>query len=224
MWNAASWSVSWTWRDADDGYWLRPHGARLPDELRSLVVQENLATSTSISSFELARVPGLMQTEDYARALLQAVIPESPYGIEARVQARLSRQSLLRKHRPPRFVFLIHEQALRLPVGGARIMHEQLLQLVLAGSLPQVTVRVVPSSSGAHAGLGGPFHFMCYVQHPPVVYVENETASLFLEEPGDVRTYREILAKLSAIALDEGQSREWLAKLASDHDRAESTP
>ncbi|MBA0127718.1 helix-turn-helix domain-containing protein [Haloechinothrix sp. YIM 98757] len=206
-------------RQADDGYWVRPHGQALPDELRSLVIQES--TATSITSFELSRINGLLQTEEYARALLYDSPLESLDDIELRVEARMARQSLLRRYRPPRLLFYVHEQALRLPVGGARVMHEQVLQLVFTTSLSHCSVRVVPTAAGAHPGLAGPFFLMRYDEHQPVVYVENETASVFLETPEDISTYRRILARLAEVALDEGQSREWLAELASEYDRAE---
>ncbi|SNR56320.1 Helix-turn-helix domain-containing protein [Haloechinothrix alba] len=206
-------------RQADDGYWVRPHGQALPDELRSLVIQES--TATSITSFELSRINGLLQTEEYAREIVRnsAAVPTD--GVQLRVEARMARQSLLRRYRPPRLLFYVHEQALRLPVGGARVMHEQLLQLVFVTSLPHCSIRVVPTATGAHPGLSGPFRLMQDAEHRPMVYVENETASLFLESPEDVSTYRRILARLAELALDEGQSRAWLAELASEYDRAE---
>lgn len=206
-------------RASDDGYWLRPHGERLPDELRSLVYQETSAAT--IGSFELARVPGLLQTEDYARAMITRSVSVPAGGVEMRVRARLGRQSLLQRRNPPTFTFLVHEQALRLRVGGLTVMHEQMLHLVFASSRPHCAVRVVPDSAGAHAGLAGPFKLIQYSGHPPAVYVENEVASLFLERPADIATYRRAFTRLAEVALDEGQSREFLARLASEYDRVE---
>ncbi|MGH3438351.1 MAG: helix-turn-helix domain-containing protein [Sciscionella sp.] len=135
--------------DNGDGYWLRPHGTQLPDELRSLVFQET--TAMAISSFELVRIPGLLQTEDYARAMIAHSVAVPTDGIEPRVRARMDRGSLLHRTWPPQSLFLIHEQALRLRVGPWSIMHEQLLHLVFATSRQQCVIRVVPSSAGAHA-------------------------------------------------------------------------
>jgi transcriptional regulator with XRE-family HTH domain len=202
-----------------DGYRLRPHGSQLPDELRTLVFQETTATTTT--SFELARLPGLLQTEDYAREIITRSVSVPADGVEARVRARMARQNLMRRQWPPRFYFYIHEQALRLPVGGSKVMHEQLLTLVFATSLANCRVRVVPTAVGAHAGLGGPFMLMDYDKHAPTVYVENERASLFLDTKGDIAAYRKAIIDLASVALNEGQSREWLANLASEHDRAE---
>lgn len=205
-------------RETDDGQWLQSHGERLADELRTLVFHET--TARTIHGFELNVVPGLFQTEEYARALLcRMLVPEN--GIEVRVQARMDRQGLVRRLDPPQFDFYVHEQALRLPVGGSRVMHEQLLHLVFLTSRPQCRIRVVPTAAGAHPGLSGPFRLMRYSQHGPVVYVENQTTSLFLEGRTHVEPYREILVALAEVALDGGQSRQLLATLASDYDRPE---
>ena len=205
-------------RETDDGTWLQPHGERLPDELRTLVFQET--TATIIHSLELNRVPGLFQTEAYARALLRAGLVAED-GIEARVRARMDRQGLLRRLDPPTLDFFIHEQGLRLPVGSRAVVHEQMLQLVFLTSRPQTRIRVVPIAAGPHPGLAGPFMLMRYAQHAPLVYVENQTTSLFLETWEHVETYRKILAGLAEMALDDGQSREFFATLASEYDQPE---
>lgn len=203
-------------REANTGYRLRAHGEALPDELRSLIVQET--TADLITDFEVAQVPGLLQTEDYCRALLGALGLRAR-DIEPRVQARLDRQSLLRRQKPL-ITFLIHEHALRAPVGGYRVMHEQCLHLLFEAQ----RIRVVPAEIGAHPGMSGAFRIMEFFGHNPVVYVENRTVSLFLEKVADVATYRGTAHKLADVALDEGQSRTLIARLASEYDRPEGTP
>lgn len=96
-------------------------------------------------------------------------------------------------------------------------MNEHLLHLVLVTAQRNCEVRVIPESAGPHGVLGGAFRLMRYTDHPPVVYVENLTASVFLESSGDLDSYSAILAN---IALDGGQSREWLAQLASEYEKA----
>src|SRR5262249_37668306 len=135
-------------RETDEGHWLQPHREQQADELRTLIFNET--TAAIIHGFELSRVPGLFQTEDYARELLsRGLVPE--HGVEVLVRARMDRQGLLRRQDPPRLDFFIQEQALRLPIG-TRIMQEQLLQLVFLTSLPLCKIRVVPTAVGAHAG------------------------------------------------------------------------
>lgn len=141
-----------------------------------------------------------------------------------RVQARRARQELLRRPRPPRFAFFVHEEALRSTVGEPRVMNEQLLHLVFASDRQQCVVRVVPSAAGPCGAFGGSFRLMQYAEHPPVVYCDTQAAGVFFEDPEDVALYRRILAKLADVALSGGQSREWLVHRASEHDRAEDGP
>jgi transcriptional regulator with XRE-family HTH domain len=202
--------------ETSDGYWYRQHDQQLPDELRSLVVQEN--TAETITDFELTRIPGLLQEEHYARALLvgAGIVPQE--GIEPRVEARMARQSLLKRRDPPRCIFYIHEHAFRLTVGSAEVMRHQVWHLLMATSHPRCAIRVIPVAAGAHAGMAGPFRFLEFHEHKPMVYVENETSSLFLEEEQHIETYRKVLKRLSDVAMDAGQSREWLADLVSEYD------
>ena len=197
-------------REVGQEWHLQAHGTGLPDELRTLVMLET--TADLITDFEITRIPGLLQTEEYARALLTAALP--PGDIEPRVQARLDRQALMRRENTA-ITFFIHEFALRLPVDGSRVMHEQCLHLLFEVH----RIRVVPIEIGAHAGMSGAFRIMQMLGHNPVAYVENRTNSLFLEEPCDVADYQDMAAKLAHVALDEGQSREVIARIASEYDQ-----
>ncbi len=201
----------------EDGSWLRHHGQRLPDELRTLVLHETIASS--IFALELNRIDGLLQTEDYTRAMMResGLIPDS--GIEPRVQARKERQTLLRRISPPDITFYIHEHALRLPVGGNQVMHEQMLELVFRSQRPCCTIRVIPAAAGAHAGLGGPFRMMRFEEHHPVICLETQNRSLFLESVTDIATYQLILGGLADVALNAEESRSMLVALASEYDR-----
>ncbi len=192
--------------------WLQPN---LPQELRTLTTHET--TASLINQYEPLVVPGLLQTEDYAKALFRLAgrVPED--GIEPRVRARLERQNLLRREFGVEINFFIPEQVFHTTVGSPRVMNEQLLHIVLVSSRPWCRVRLVPSTFPLGV-LGSPFQLMDYRNHHPVAYVENQTHSLFLEDPGDIRTYRAILRKLKEVTLDEGQSRELLASLANDYD------
>lgn len=187
----------------------------LPQELRTLTTHET--TATLINQYEPLVVPGLLQTESYATALFRLAgrVPED--SIEPRVRARLERQNLLRREFGVEINFFVPEQVFRTPVGSARVMNEQLLHIVLVSARPWCRVRIVPPAFPLGV-LGSPFQLMDYRNHHPVAYVENQTHSLFLEAPGDIRTYRAVLQKLKEVTLDEGQSRELLASLANDYD------
>src|SRR5699024_3974993 len=104
----------------------------------------------------------------------------------------------------------------------AATTNEQLLHLVLTAARPGCQIRIVPDTAGPHGVLGGAFMLMGYAQHPDVAYVENLTASVFLENRSDITAYKEILEKLADIALNARQSREWLVQLASRYDQPES--
>jgi transcriptional regulator with XRE-family HTH domain len=204
-------------RELSDAYHLRPHGSALPDELRTLIIQET--TADVITELEVTRVPGLLQTDEYARALFTAgTVP--PKEIPARVQARMDRQSLLTRRKPD-ITFFIHEFALRTPVGNSRVMHEQCLKLLFDVHRHGTTIRVIPAQAGAHAGMSGAFRIMQVTGHNPVVYVETQTVSLFLETVSEVTAYLRMVDKLALAALNEGESLELIAQLASDYDRPE---
>jgi transcriptional regulator with XRE-family HTH domain len=203
----------------DEDYWVRPHNVELPDELRSLILQESIAGS--IAQYEPLVVPGLLQTEGYMRALFRWGSRRPAKEIELRIQARLARQDLLKRRFPPECTFFIQEHALRTSVGDILVMSEQLLYLALAASQRRCTIRVVLDSAGPFS-TGGAFRLMDYSAHEPVAYTENLAAGIFLQKPEDIALYRDFLTRLDGHALDRGQSRAWLANLADAYDRLEA--
>ncbi|HEX2301002.1 MAG TPA: DUF5753 domain-containing protein [Pseudonocardiaceae bacterium] len=140
-----------------------------------------------------------------------------PDEVDDRVAARLARQSLFSRDRPARFCFYLHEAVLRLPVGGRAVMREQLHHLVRMSARAYLTLRVVPIALGAHAAMAGAFRLMEFAEFQPVVYLESETSSLFLEQQEEITAYRNILKTLARTALGEGQSREFIAALATGY-------
>ena len=114
-------------REQDTPGWFQQHGSRLPQQLITLIDHENKAVT--ISDFQPMVVPGLLQTAEYARALIQETVNVPPGEVDGRVAARLARQSLFSRDRPAAFTYYLHEFALRLPVGGPVVMAEQLEHL-----------------------------------------------------------------------------------------------
>jgi hypothetical protein len=208
-------------RNADDGYWLQAHQL-LSGDLRSLIVQENCASA--IASFETAVVPGLLQTEDYARALFHWTKWVPAERIELQVRTRIERQNLLTRYSPPQCTFYVYEHALRSVVGGPAVMQEQMLRLLFADTRPQSQVRIVPQSAGPCGSLSGAFMLLDYDEYPSMAYVPLHAVSLLLEKTEVIASYRALVDILAEIALDGGQSRELLARLASEYDRAEGAP
>ncbi|MEC3975118.1 helix-turn-helix domain-containing protein [Amycolatopsis sp. H20-H5] len=206
----------------DHGYWVRPHNLDQPVELRSLIVQENIASD--IGHYEPLVIPGLLQSESYIRALFHWGSNRPENEIEPRVQARLARQALLDKQLPPGTTFFLQESALRTVVGSPQVMHEQMLLLMMTASQRHCSIRVVRDSAGPFTVFGA-FRIMDYVDdHPSVAYTEGFTTGLFIDDATDVARYRRILNRLDSAALSEAQSRTWLAKFASAYDRAEPIP
>lgn len=202
------------------GHWLRRHRLGLPESTRSLIYHESTAIAST--SFEPSLVPGLLQTEGYIRARTTQRWPD--WDVDFAVRVRQERQGVLHRPSPASFTFFVHENALRFTVGDAAIMHEQVIALLLLDGLRHVSVRVVPASAGAKALLGGPFRLFEYANHQPLVYLDGPTCGLFLEDREYVDDYRALLPTIANIALNEGESREWLAALASEYDRGRANP
>ncbi len=199
-------------RQYDQQGWLQKYSSDLTKQLRTLINHE--ARATEITEFEPCFVPGLLQTGDYAQALLERSAMVPPDQIALRVRARLSRQSIFSRDRHPRFTFFLHEQAFRLPVGGPAVMSGQLHHLLQMSVRRYITIRVIPVAFGAHAGVAGACRLMESAEFKPVVYIEEQTAGHFLEEPAEIATYRKIFAAFANCALDERESKDLIAELA----------
>jgi transcriptional regulator with XRE-family HTH domain len=205
------------------GYWMRPHGmGKLANSLRSLIFHESRASRTT--SYEPEVVPGLLQNPQYAAALIRAA-GRTGEVFSSLYRARIDRQELLKGSNPLGCLFYIHEQALRLQVGSAQIMHEQLLHLVFSNTRHNVSIRVVPQSAGAESVCDGNFHLFEYTKdHRPVIYLETWAGALFVEDAAFIQCYRELLPRLDSIALSEEQSTLFLASVASEFDRVKGEP
>jgi predicted XRE-type DNA-binding protein len=181
----------------------------IPDLVRSLVEQERLANVITVWSMNL--IPGRLQTADYMHALLAGMVRSKAVDYEEVIAARLARRELF--HWSREFVFFIHEMALRLPVGGPELMKDQLIHLLAMAQRSYITLRIVPIAIGAHAGLGGSFMQLRYEKFEPVVYLEGENSSLFLEDKGSLATYTEVLKLLDRQALDAEESKELITSI-----------
>ncbi len=149
--------------------WFQQHGSRLPEQLVTLIDHETKAVT--ISEFQEPGMPGLLQTGDYARALISQSSNMPAEEVEGRVAARLARQSLFSRDRPPRFTIYVHEFVLRLSVGGPAVMLDQLEHLLRMSRRSYLTLRVVPAALGAHAAMTGAFTLMEFAEFRPVVYL-----------------------------------------------------
>lgn len=199
------------------GYYLSDKG--IGGSLQSLIFHESSAEHSII--YEPQVIHGLLQTPEYARALITAVNSDfTEDWVAGVVRTRMERRRILSLPNPARFTFYIHENALRLRCGTDEIMHEQLLHLVLTAALDNVTLRILPSAAGERSASGGAFHLMEFHELPPIVYLENlRDGGLILEDTYYVHSYHGLVSVLADVALDEGQSRKCAAGLADEYDR-----
>jgi len=172
--------------------------------------------AASIRSWEPLVVPGLMQTQDYARALFAAWQPgDGREAVEEQVAARLERQQLLDREDPPLMWMIIGEAALRNPVGGPQVLAGQLGRLLeVEADHPKVILQVVPIQAGAHPGLAGPLVLVSRPGEPDVAYLEVQDRQQMADRPEDVARYSLLYDVLRAVALSPDASREMIVGLA----------
>ncbi|MET8761316.1 helix-turn-helix transcriptional regulator [Lentzea sp. NPDC004782] len=179
---------------------------------RTLMEQELHANKIVVWSLNL--IPGLLQIDAYIRAVCEtSVLAAKPLDVEAAIKTKVERQAIF--HRSRKFVFFIHENALRLPVGGAEVMKAQLLHLLTMTMRPYITVRIVPIAVGAHIGVAGSFTRLKYEKFEPVIFVEGGRTGLFLEDKDSLAYYDAVVEGLDQLALDEVQSRELITSIVS---------
>ncbi|MFD0972597.1 helix-turn-helix domain-containing protein [Plantactinospora endophytica] len=184
-----------------------------PPWLRKVINVEQQATF--LRWFELAWVPGLLQTDAYARAIFAADGRLSAEEVETRVAARMKRQERLSGDTPPQLVAVLDEAVLHRAVGGSAVMREQLFHLVRLNEARRRTrIHVVPSNVGAYPGLGGPFIIATLPGRDEVVFLDNRLQGQMVERPDDVAEVRDHWEDTLAEALTLSQSTELLSKVA----------
>jgi transcriptional regulator with XRE-family HTH domain len=199
-------------KSADGQGWLRPYQSELPEEYAAYISFE--AEARSLRSYESLYIPGLLQTEDYARAALTGIPPlASQAGVAQRVQARMERQELLTADPPLELWAILDEAAVRRMVGGPGVMRGQLLHLREAVDRPNITLQVIPFDVGAHPGMPGAYVYMEFgdAADPELVYMDTLAGGLFLEAEADLRRYSQTFNHLRAIALSQAQTTDLIS-------------
>ena len=180
--------------------------------------------ASTIWQFSTQLVPGLLQTESYARAVLEAIrIDAKPGEIERRLELRIHRQAVLTSENAPEYWVVLDEAAVRRQVGGPPVMAEQLEHLIEATKLPNVTLQVLPFASGEHPGMDGEFTILHYRESadPDVIYIENTGRDLYLERSEVTRKYNKIFDHLRAAAQNRGESVRTLGDIQSQLEQQE---
>jgi hypothetical protein len=177
------------------------------------------AEASTLRTYESQLVPGLLQTEDYARAVIQGGdIRPNPETVERRVAARMARQEVFTRPDAPEVWAVLDEPVVMRPVGGADVMREQLRHLIEATERPNaaLTLQILPVSVGAHPGMQGSFIILSFPspRDPPLIHMETATDGLYLEESPDIERYTLTFNHLVARALGPDQSRAMIAGLA----------
>ena len=201
-------------REARQKGWWHPYSTVLTGAYVGLE-----AAAGSVRAYEQQVVPGLLQTEDYAKAMIRAARPDiSVDEVNQRVRVRLGRQSLLSQDDPIDLWVVLDEAVVSRPVGGDAVMRAQLARLVEAADLPNVTLQILPFEVGAHAGMDGTFSILDFPEpgDPDVVYAENATGGLFLEKDEELQKYIFIFDHIRAAAMRPEESVALIAKLAEE--------
>ncbi|NSC24876.1 helix-turn-helix domain-containing protein [Streptomyces albus subsp. chlorinus] len=206
------------------GWWQAFRGV-VPAWLHTYLGLEQAASV--IRTYEVQFVPGLLQTAEYARAVIELAHEEEPEaGIQRRVDLRMRRQQILRGPRSPHVWAVIDEAALRRPVGGAAVMRAQLRHLVAVSELPHVTVQIMPFSAGGHAAAGGPVTLLRLPESElsDVVYVEQLDSACYLEDETDIEAYRRVTDRLVTRSLSPADTRGMLHRIAEELPDDEPAP
>ncbi|SDE00034.1 helix-turn-helix domain-containing protein [Actinokineospora iranica] len=205
-----------------NGWWMSYTDA-IPEHLDIYIGLEDAAVNSEGYWPEL--VPGLFQTERYARALLEREIGLTPEQVERRVQLRMARQALVSRIAYPLWVkIVLNEAVLHRPIGGTEVMVEQLRHLVVMSQRNNVTLRVMPFSAGFHHGvMSGPFIKLEFPttangspSEPTTVYVEGFTGALFLEQSHEIERYSVAFAGIWEASMSEVESVNYIAKVARE--------
>jgi transcriptional regulator with XRE-family HTH domain len=198
------------------GWWQR-YTDVLPQWFRAYVDLESVAAL--IRTYEGQLVPGLLQTDDYMRAVIHgAHLDESVEEVGRRVRLRMARQTLLTREQAPRLWAVVDEAALRRPVGGREVMRGQLERLIEAAKLPNVTLQVLGFDSGAHPGMVGSFSVLRFPEQelPDVVYLEHLTSASYLSKPDEVDRYLHVMESICVRAAPPERTVELLERLLDD--------
>lgn len=205
-------------REAGKRGWWHTYRDVMPDWFAAYLSLEQAALQ--IRAYEAQFVHGLLQTQEYARALLGAGNPHTPAeATERRVALRMRRQELLTREAPPRLWVVMDETVLRWQVGGPEVMRAQIDHLVELNRLPHVTVQVMPFGNGPHPAMrAGAFHLFRFraAELPDIVYLSGLVGAVYLDKNDDVLVYREALDRLGAQSAPAGKTEALLGAIRKE--------
>lgn len=210
--------------DANTPGWWHQYGDLLPEWFEPYIGLEEAAAE--ICAYEVQFVPGLLQTPDYARAVVRLGYPSAaPHEVDQRVELRIRRQRLLTVTDPPLLSVVVDETALSRPLGGVGVMRAQLRHLIEVAKLPHVTLQMIPFRLGGHPAAGGPFTILRFAEPslPDVVYLEQLTSALYLDKRRDVARYAAVMDRLRAQATSADGTVEAIGAMLEKLEAADRT-
>ncbi|MCQ8770665.1 helix-turn-helix domain-containing protein [Streptomyces telluris] len=202
--------------EARKNTWWRQYGQLFPGSSESLTLESE---AEKISVFQAQLVPGLLQTPEYARAVLAgAPEPRTEETLDLYVDIRMQRQRLLQRDQPPQYHCIMLEGVIRQHLGGPKTMALQLRSLAAMSRLPHVTIQVVPFTQSVHASTSGSFNLYSYA--PPmdfhVVHISHLGGALFMEQDDTVRKYQRAFQALQALAMSAEHSTSLMVSIADE--------
>ncbi len=204
-------------REANGTPWYQKFQDVVPDWFHVFVGLEEAAQLIRV--YEVQFVPGLLQTEEYARAVIMQGAPGvDPNEVESRLALRMGRQKLLTRENPPRYWVIMDEAALRRPMGGRDVHVAQIERLIDLVGEPNITLQVMPFKYGGHAADGGAFTIMRFPETdlPDVVYMEYLTGAHYIDKPEEVERYAAVMERLSVAGTSPDRTREILADMLKE--------
>jgi transcriptional regulator with XRE-family HTH domain len=202
-------------RDARKRGWWHRQRQSLKPGFDSYIGLE--AAASVVRTYEAQTVPGLLQTEAYARANVEATsLNVVPAEVDDRVSVRISRQDLITRSTDRiQLIAILDEAVLRRQVGGPQAMQDQIRHLIAMAELPNVVIHVLPFAVGAHPGMEGPFVLLSFPEpeDPDLVYLEQATSGLVPEEPEEVRRYTLMFGTLLGKALPADESVTFMSEI-----------
>ncbi|MEU8228394.1 helix-turn-helix transcriptional regulator [Actinoplanes sp. NPDC048967] len=209
-------------REANTPGWWHSYGDVLSTWFQNYLDLEQAAEL--IRTYEIQFVPGLLQTDAYARAVIMLGHGgATPEEIDRRADLRMARKQMLQRHESPRLWAVLDEAVLRRPIGGKEVLREQIESLLAMCEQPSVRLQVIPFESGGHAAAGGAFTILRfpYPDMPDVVYLEHLTSGLYLDKREDVDHYAAAMGRLTIEAEPPARTPELLHRALRDLDAAE---
>lgn len=204
-------------REANQPGWWHQYADVLPNWFQIYVGLEEAASL--IRTYEVQFVPGLLQTEDYAAAVIAGSMPlASQQAVHRRVRLRMTRQQLLTRPNPPQLWVVVDESALRRPIGGRTVMLDQLDHLITTAKLPNVTLQVMPFLAGRHAAEAGAFTILRFAEPdlPDIVYLEQLTSAIYLDKRDDVDQYMAAMERLGVDSESPDRTAEMLRRIRKE--------